>query len=327
MTKFRFALTAFAVTAFIALASSSASAQATRTWVSGVGDDVNPCSRTAPCKTFAGAISKTANGGEIDALDPGGFGTITITKSITIDGTTGQGFGSILASIGNGVNVNDSQTGSPGSIIVRLRNLSINGAGTTSGTGGSVGISITSAKVVHVEGCAIAGFRAGTARGINDTRTVNGGFLFVKDTYIHNNGGAGVAVIPGAANPAASLSSSLSNVRIEQNGENGVGTGYVLSGAGLKGHISDSTASKHPNFGISADSGAKLSIDNCKVLYNGAGVDSNGGATVIRISNSVVFGNTGAGLGLSGGAIRSYGNNRLLGNGSDTNPTNTDLQQ
>src|ERR1700729_3674898 len=64
-----------------------ASAQATRTWVSGTGDDANQCSRTAPCKTFAGAISKTATGGEIDALDPGGFGAVTITKAITIDGT------------------------------------------------------------------------------------------------------------------------------------------------------------------------------------------------------------------------------------------------
>ena len=63
-----------------------ASAQATRTWVSGVGDDANPCSRTAPCKTFAGAISKTAPAGEIDALDSGGFGTITITKAISIVG-------------------------------------------------------------------------------------------------------------------------------------------------------------------------------------------------------------------------------------------------
>src|SRR3982751_3731335 len=71
--------------ALIALAiPASASAQATRTWVSGVGDDANPCSRTAPCKTFAGAISKTANGGEINCLDPGGFGGVTITKSITI---------------------------------------------------------------------------------------------------------------------------------------------------------------------------------------------------------------------------------------------------
>src|SRR5438552_5098616 len=88
---------------------SSAYAQATRTWVSGVGDDANPCSRTAPCKTFAGAISKTADGGEIDCIDPGGFGAVTITKSITIDG--GGTFASILASGTTGVNVNDSGSG------------------------------------------------------------------------------------------------------------------------------------------------------------------------------------------------------------------------
>src|SRR5437016_7127525 len=70
----------------ICLRPSAAHAQATRTWVSGVGDDANPCSRTAPCKTFAGAISKTAAGGEIDALDPGGYGAVTITKSITLEG-------------------------------------------------------------------------------------------------------------------------------------------------------------------------------------------------------------------------------------------------
>src|SRR5438876_2655155 len=76
--------------------STAAFGQATRTWVSGVGDDVNPCSRTAPCKTFAGAISKTAEGGEISVLDPGGFGSVTITKAITLEGTHGAGFGSIL---------------------------------------------------------------------------------------------------------------------------------------------------------------------------------------------------------------------------------------
>src|ERR1700753_680246 len=109
-------------TPIVALA--PAHAQATRTWVSGVGDDVNPCSRTAPCKTFAGAISKTAAGGEIDVLDPGGFGTVTITKAITIDG--GGTLASILASGTNGINVNAGA-----SDIVILRNLSINGAGTT----------------------------------------------------------------------------------------------------------------------------------------------------------------------------------------------------
>ena len=74
----------------VVAATTMLSAQASRTWVSGVGDDVNPCSRTAPCKTFAGAISKTAAGGEIDALDPAGYGAVTITKAITIDGGGGQ---------------------------------------------------------------------------------------------------------------------------------------------------------------------------------------------------------------------------------------------
>src|SRR3954468_3706194 len=83
-----------------------AGAQASRTWVSGVGDDVNPCSRTAPCKTFAGAISKTAAGGEIDALDPAGYGAVTITKGITLDGGTGSGWASILASGTNGIIIN-----------------------------------------------------------------------------------------------------------------------------------------------------------------------------------------------------------------------------
>src|SRR5436309_9778910 len=113
MNKFRFTINALAIAIFTFAFASMAQAEATRTWVSGVGDDANPCSRTAPCKTFAGAISKTAANGEIDCLDPGGFGTVTITKSITIDGTHGAGFGGVLAAGTNGVNVNDSATATP----------------------------------------------------------------------------------------------------------------------------------------------------------------------------------------------------------------------
>ena len=101
-----------------------AGAQASRTWVSGVGDDANPCSRTAPCKTFAGAISKTAAGGEIDALDPAGYGALTITKAITIDGGGGQ-VASVLVSGTNGIVV---QAGPSDQVI--LRNLRFNGIGT-----------------------------------------------------------------------------------------------------------------------------------------------------------------------------------------------------
>src|ERR1700716_3396780 len=103
--------------------SGSAQAQPTRTWVSGVGDDANPCSRTAPCKTFAGAISKTATDGEIDTLDPGGFGAVTITKGITIDG--GPTAGGILSASTNGININAAAPA-----VVVIRNLVINGAGT-----------------------------------------------------------------------------------------------------------------------------------------------------------------------------------------------------
>ena len=147
-------------------------AQATRTWVSGVGDDVNPCSRTAPCKTFAGAILKTAMGGEIDALDPGGFGTVTISKSITIDGT--GTLGSILAAGANGIIINITAATDTAK-SVRLRGLSINGAGS-----GINGINILAANKVSIEDTVIDGF---TASGIN----VAAGGVFVSSTTIRNN--------------------------------------------------------------------------------------------------------------------------------------------
>src|SRR3954471_419135 len=117
--------------------SSGAFAQATRTWVSGVGDDVNPCSRTAPCKTFAGAISKTAEGGEIDALDPAGYGTVTIAKAMTIDGGTGSGWASILSTgAANSITVNVTTGTHVNDAIVILRNLTINGTFQAPAAGG-----------------------------------------------------------------------------------------------------------------------------------------------------------------------------------------------
>src|SRR5437764_14094234 len=138
----------------LVLGTAMMSAQATRTWVSGVGDDANPCSRTAPCKTFAGAISKTAPGGEIDALDPGGFGAVTITKAITIDGGGGQ-VASVLVSGTNGIVVQANAS----TDVVILRNLRINGIGS-----GLNGIRFLSGKDLNVENCYIFGF---TQNGID----------------------------------------------------------------------------------------------------------------------------------------------------------------
>src|SRR5436190_22139228 len=127
---------------FVILSSAlPANAQATRTWVSGLGDDANPCSRTAPCKTFAGAISKTAIDGEIDALDSGGFGAVTITKAITIDGDSN--LAGVLSAGTTGINV--SLNANSGSNVVEIRNLSFNGAGT-----GIIGIRINSSNVAGV---------------------------------------------------------------------------------------------------------------------------------------------------------------------------------
>src|SRR6266850_1869403 len=118
MTKFHATLKALIIVCFTLAVASAAQAQATRTWVSGVGDDVNPCSRTAPCKTFAGAISKTAANGEIDCIDSGGFGAVTITKGITIDGDSN--LAGILSAGVNGVIVNETTN----TKAITLRNLS-----------------------------------------------------------------------------------------------------------------------------------------------------------------------------------------------------------
>src|ERR1700686_3002300 len=145
----RIALLAIAVGFLMPLlASAPAMAQATRTWVSGVGDDVNPCSRTAPCQTFAGAISKTAAGGEIDCLDPGDFGPVTIAQSVTIDCGAGQVGGIGLTSSGDAVNI----TATSGTVV--LRNLTLNGF-----SSGNYGIAAAVFNgTLIVQNCKIHGF-------------------------------------------------------------------------------------------------------------------------------------------------------------------------
>lgn len=163
-------------------------AQATRTWVSGVGDDANPCSRTAPCKTLAGAISKTATGGEINILDPGGFGAVTITKSITIDG--GGVIGSILSSATNGIIINAPDG------LVTIRNFSINGAGSTLGING---IRVIAVKKLIVENCILTNF---SANGI-DVNTTSAADIAISNVTIHN-ASAGISIVgPGSSTGSA----------------------------------------------------------------------------------------------------------------------------
>jgi len=299
---------ALAIMAFTLMIASSAQAQATRTWVSGVGDDANPCSRTAPCKTFAGAISKTAVDGEIDALDPGGFGAVTVTKSITIDGgTTGEA--GILAAGTTAVIINIQATS--GSNTVELRNISMNGAGT-----GIQGVRVVapgfSGLSVLIENCVIFGFRAGAGRGISDERTAAGS-LTVQNTLVKNNSGSGVVAL--GAITSGINTTTLDNV--QSIGNSGASSsGFVVFGAGRQMIARNCIASKNTTVGFDAESSAKLDLINSMSVYNATGIESDSSAEV-RVSRSAITRNTTNGLGLSGGTILSYSSNEVSANGGN----------
>jgi hypothetical protein len=185
----------FSTLAFLVAFSTAAYAQATRTWVSGVGDDANPCSRTAPCKTFAGAISKTATNGEINVLDPGGFGGVTITKSITIRSDHVQA--GVLVSGTNAIIIN-----APATDRVVLEGLDIEGLGT-----GLDGVRFLSGQELYITRCSIRHF---TQIGVDVISSTNGGHAFINDCFIEFNGG-GVNVQGNANIGSITNTSILSN--------------------------------------------------------------------------------------------------------------------
>jgi len=222
----------------MSLGSSLAFAQATRTWVSGVGDDVNPCSRTAPCKTWAGAISKTAAGGEIDALDPGGFGTVTITKPITISGVGTHA--SILSSGVQGVIINITSFSAPQTNTVTLRNLQINGAGTSVlGTNGVHVFGDTTVILDHVNVYGFAG-NGVLAEGTSKVSIVEGTFFNNTGVAIHSFGSGQISIENSAINGnniavQADLGSTvrLANNSVYDNKTGfACGTGGTLASAG-----------------------------------------------------------------------------------------------
>ncbi len=283
--------------------SSVAHAQATGTWVSGVGDDANPCSRTAPCKTFAGAISKTSTGGEIDVLDPGGFGALTITKSISIES---EGvIAGVLVSGTNGITV-----ATPAGSAVTLRGLTFEGLGS-----GLTGISFTGAGALHIEHCYINHF---TQNGIAFTPSA-ASQLFVSDTITQDNTLNGVFVAPtGSGTAAVTITTTLS--KDNQN------TGMIFED-GTTATVTKSAASSNGFNGfttISNVSAVTMTVENSTADNNGShGIRSDGTNSTVYIAGDTVTGNA-VGLNASGGALVSFGNNYVTGNTtSDGAPTST----
>jgi hypothetical protein len=288
----------FAFSVLIVLPVSVCFAQ-TRTWVSGVGDDVNPCSRTAPCKTFAGAISKTAAKGVISVLDPGGYGAVTITKALTIE-SVGD-WGGILSAGTNGVTVNAGVDD-----VVTLRSLSIHGAGT-----GLTGVRFLAGGKLVVDNCYIADLATGI-----DFEPSGASKLQVINTTINNASTNAILIQAGAS---GSASASLEKVRLT-NGSFGlkVNKGVVS--------LKDSFVSNFSQVGVKAfgvSSAAQITLDNTMVSDSATGVNGQSTLATVFISGSTIT-NNGTGISSSNSAVlTSFGNNRFIGNTTDGNPTST----
>jgi hypothetical protein len=297
MTKLYPTIKALLVVSFVLTLTAAVQAQS-RTWVSGVGDDMNPCSRTAPCKTFAGAISKTAKDGEISVLDPGGYGAVTITKSIYINGTHGAGYGSIINASQNGIIVNISDVNDVRK-AVRLRALDINGVST-----GTNGVSIVAANNVWIEDCVIDGNTGtGTTTGVGvRVSTVASTNLFISDTVIHKNV-TGVRVTTTSGFAVA----NLRNVNIEGNT-----TGVEASTNGFVTVADSRIASNSGNALFASASGAQLNSRDNVISNNGTALNAAAGSTMRALSNLLL--NNTTGFGVTTANIQTDGQNRNAGN-------------
>jgi hypothetical protein len=286
---------------------SPAFAQATRTWVSGVGDDANPCSRIAPCKTFAGAISKTTPGGEINCLDSGGFGALTITKAISVACESVEA--GVLVAGTNGITV-----AAGASDVVVLRGLDIEGLGS-----GLDGIKFNSGAALHVENCVIRGFLGAPGNGIHFAPT-GASQLFVHNTIItDNNKGAASAGILVQPTGTGTAKGTIDAVQL-LNG----GNGFILDGSQTTGSqmdivLSNSTVSGAPLIGVKVNAAAgkaasRAIVSQTAIVTNNIGISSAGTGADVTLAYSVVSGNN-TGLAFTAPAeIRSYQTNQLRGN-------------
>lgn len=289
-----------------------AQAQATRTWVAssaGGGSDANPCSRTAPCLTFAGAISKTAEGGEIDVIEPGAYGAVTINKAITIDGGTGAGWAGILVTEGStAITVNT--TGTQKNVI--LRNLTLDGARQAAGNGGGVGISLIRAGQLHIENVTIQNFET-SAVSIAGADTLKVWMQHV--TMLRSVTGVEAST---AAGFSASIYMDDVSMQGSTDGLNAVAnTGVAIRNSFFGGNVGTT------NGAVKASSGCTVFVENSMFSGNNVAVNAAAGGTV-TISNNSFYGNTTALTG-AGTIATATNSNKFFGNTSDgtTNGTIT----
>jgi hypothetical protein len=306
-----------------------AQAQATRTWVSGVGDDANPCSRTAPCKTFPGAISKTAAGGEIDTLDPGGFGAVTVVKAITL-ASEGSGEASILVAGTNGVTVNCV---SDANCVVILRGLQIDGG--PIGSNSLAGVKFLAGRALEIQNCTIRNFTGGSPNGFGVSFTPVAGTgsviqtLTITDSTITTNGAGTGGSGTGAALSVAPTGNGNVNVNLDRllvfNNAQGVtfnSTG--MSGGQITATVANSTfGSSQTGLTTAGTVPVFTTLIRSAISNNaGYGIITAGSGSQLKFGYSTITGN-GTSVLQAVGSLLSYGNNQIDGNTTNTLPGTT----
>jgi hypothetical protein len=265
----------------------AAQAQATRTWVSGVGDDANPCSRTAPCKTFAGAISKTAANGKINCLDPGGFGAVTITKSLEIDCFALPG--GILSSGTNGINITTTAN-----IFVVLRGIEIHGGGT-----GLNGIRVLVPSNVTIEKCFITAI---TGNGVDVNISSAGGATVTMFDSTITQATKGVAM---TTSNGGSAVAHLRNIQIHKV----TGNAVSLDSGSTVATISQALLASN-NVGVNAAGAGSIATVSKSVLSNNLSTAINVGAgATVRMTDNTFSNN--AGSTTNAGTLQSGGDNKM----------------
>ena len=284
---------------------SGASAATPRTFVSGSGNDNDPCTLLKPCRTFSRAISQVDAGGEVIALDSAGYSSFTVNKAVTVEAPAGVYAGitttGSTATIAIDVNAGNADA-------VTLRGLSINSLGTN-----AVGIRFANGGTLHVENCVLNANELGLW-------SVGSGTLNVKDSVFRGNQ-IGIKVEP----TSGTASAAIEQVRLEANTD-GLD---VVDGATVTVHNSIATGNLNLGFGATSFSSraVEMNLEGCVSSNNGhfgvAVASLSTGPVLVRLSNSMVTNNKVIGLNIGGfpAALLSRGNNTVEGNGTDTSGT------
>jgi len=279
-----------------------------RSWVSGNGSDLNPCTVPAPCLTFQHAHDVTASGGEVDALTPGDYGLLKIDRPITIDGANMAYITGPLTL--RGIDVEPAATGA----TVVIRNLSLNANNFAAVAGGNVtpanvGIYWGNGQILHIEDVAINGMYQGVQTQLSTTLT--NPRLYLKAITVRNCALHGVNVFSGLAD-GSSIWVGVERALIEQNynGMNLYNSRVSISRSNLTGNI---------NGGIFADHSSEVNVEDTNISFSNVGIFSTAGSTV-RIATNNIHDNT-TGLFTSSASILSFGNNRIAGNAVGETPT------